>query len=725
MRYACARSRLPRYLTAVVGLALGLCGLPAALVATGAAPAVALDNGLARTPPMGWNSYNYYGCNPNAQAIEQNAKAQVTSGMKAAGYDYVIVDCGWMSASRDASGNLVPDPSRFPQGMEPVIAYVHSLGLKFGIYEDAGTVACGGGAGSYGHEAQDARLFASWHVDYLKYDWCNVPFGDFPGQTHEQVAKTLETRMHDAIAATGQPIVFSMCNGWDSAVQPQTWAGSVANLWRTTTDISPDPPQAHWSGVVYNFSQNAQYWQDAHPGAWNDPDMLEVGNPGLTPAEERSHFSLWAEMAAPLIAGTSIPNMTDTTRSIYENRAVIAVDQDPLGKQGVPVVDGKNGVWVLTKPLANGDRAVALFNSNSAPATITATAAQAGLGNAPAYALTDLWNGTTTESAGTITASVPAHGTVMYRVHPTADPDALAPNTSLGVVASSQSLSPGQSTDVTETLYNSGRNPVTDATLRLGVPDGWTATATSPTSFGAVAPEKSVQATWHVTPGSSAQPIETATLTGTAQYAWGDSNTPASVSGEGDVQVVSPVQAPYKTYASTQATLGQQGDQLAIAADGTDVWTGNDEYGAIYLPGAAGPSATATVTVDSQQATSDWAKAGIMVRDNITKSGSSPGYVILAATPGHGITLQWDSDGNGYLDSFTATGGTTSYPVQLKLVRNGSTYTGYYSADGSTWTEVGTATVPSVTATQDVGVFSTAHNSGAISEADFSGFHVS
>src|SRR5579875_4061832 len=392
-----ARSRLRRVLTATAGLALVLGALPAALVATSAAPALALDNGLTRTPPMGFNDWNAYHCGVSAQLIEQTALAMHTDGMQAAGYQYVNIDDCWMTKTRNSAGQLVPDPAKFPDGISGTAAYVHSLGLKLGIYEDAGTATCAGFPGSYGHYAQDAKTFASWGVDYLKFDWCNVPFGDFPGESHEQVAQTLYTQMRDALAATGRPIVFSMCNGWDSSVQPQTWASSVANLWRTTSDI-----QDNFASMMHNFSQNVEYWRDAGPGGWNDPDMLEIGNGGMTATEYRAEFSLWAEMAAPLIAGTNIPDMTATTRSIYENRAVIAVDQDPLGKQGVPVVDGTNGVWVLTKPLANGDRAVVLFNSNSAPTTITTTAAKVGLGTAPAYALTDLWQGTTTETAGVI-----------------------------------------------------------------------------------------------------------------------------------------------------------------------------------------------------------------------------------------------------------------------------------------------------------------------------------
>ena len=685
-----------------------LAGLPAVLVTAGSAPASALDNGLAQTPPMGFNDWNAFGCNTSEQLIEQTALAMHTDGMQAVGYNYVNIDDCWLEHQRDANGNLVPDPVKFPDGIKSVAGYVHSLGMKLGIYEDAGTATCAGYPGSLGHEQQDAATFASWGVDYLKYDNCNNA-----GSSTTQQYIQRYSAMRDALAATGRPIVYSLCE-W-GVNQPWTWAADVGNLWRTTGDISDS-----FGSMLSNFEQNVGLYPYAHSGAWNDPDMLEIGNGGMTMAEQRAEFSLWAEMSAPLIAGTDLRNASQDTLSVYENHAVVAVDQDPMGKQGEPVASS-NGHWVMTKSLSNGDRAVVLFNSTSAPATITTTASQVGLGNAPAYALTDLWQNTTTETAGAIRASVPAHSVVMYRAHPTTDPDSLAPNTSLGVVASSQSLSPGQSTDVTETLYNNGRNPVSGVALQLGVPNGWTATATSPTAFGAVAPEKAVQATWHVTPPPPSRPIDTATLTGTARYTWG-AGTPASVSGEGQVGVISPVQAPYKTYASTQATFGQVGDKLAIDSDGTDVWTGNDEYGAIYRQGAAGSSATATVTVDSQQPTSDWAKAGIVFRNDLTKAGSSPGYVMIAATPGNGIALQWDSDGNGYLDSNINTGGTTSYPVHLKLVRNGSAYTGYYSTDGSTWTQVGTATVPSAAATQDAGVFSTSHSYGSIGEADFSGF---
>jgi alpha-galactosidase len=371
--------------------------------------ALALGNGLALTPPMGWNDWNAYGCNVSEQLVEQTALAMHSDGLQAAGYQYVNIDDCWMSSSRDASGNLVANPAKFPDGIAAVASYVHSLGLKLGIYEDAGTATCAGYPGSYGHEQQDANLFASWGVDYVKYDWCNIPFTSFPGQSHQQVAQILYTRMRNALAATGRPIVFSMCNGWDSSVQPWTWAGPVANLWRTSTDIAPS-----FSSMLNNFHTTVGLASFAGPGAWNDPDMLEIGN-GMSATEDQSEFSLWAELAAPLIEGSNLLNASSTTLSILTNKAVIAVDQDPLGKQGTEV-SSAGGLDVLAKPLANGDVSVALFNETGSTATISTTAAAIGKTGASSYTLTNLWTGGTATTSGVISASVPAHGTVMFRV---------------------------------------------------------------------------------------------------------------------------------------------------------------------------------------------------------------------------------------------------------------------------------------------------------------------
>jgi len=374
-----------------------------------APPAAALGNGLAQTPPMGWNDWNAYGCNVSEQLVEQTASAMHNNGMQAAGYQYVNIDDCWMSHNRDGAGNLVADSGKFPGGISALATYVHGLGLKLGIYEDAGTSTCAGYPGSYGHEQQDARTFASWGVDYVKYDWCNIPFGSFSGQSHQQVAQTLYTRMRDALAATGRPMVFSMCNGWDSSVQPASWAGPVANLWRTTADI-----QSNFSSMLSNFHVNVGLASAAGPGAWNDPDMLEIGN-GMSATEDRAEFSLWAEMAAPLIEGSNLTNPSSSTLSILTNKSVIGVDQDSLGKQGTEV-SASGGHDVLTKPLSNGDASVVLFNETTSSATISTSAAAIGKSGASSYTLTDLWTGATSTTTGTISASVPAHGVVMIRV---------------------------------------------------------------------------------------------------------------------------------------------------------------------------------------------------------------------------------------------------------------------------------------------------------------------
>ena len=368
-------------------------------------------SGLALTPPMGWNGYNHFGKKVTASIVEADARAMVASGMQAAGYTYVNLDGGWDLLNRSGNGNLQPNPRLFPRGMRPVADYVHSLGLKFGIYASAGSRNCAGTSdGSYGHYLQDARTFASWGVDYVKLDWCHIPFGDYPTMSHRQVSQTLATQMRTALTATGRAIIYDVNDtNWRIDKTP-TWGAQAANLWRTTGDIRDS-----YASMVQHFTRNVGNYAHAGPGAWNDPDMLEVGNGGMSTIECQTQFSLWAEMAAPLIAGNDLPTMSAATRSILTNASVIAIDQDPLGRQGYPVASG-GGHWVLTKPLANGDRAVVLFNQGDTPATISTTAARVGLGGAAAYTLRNLWTGSLTRTAGDIAARVPAHGVVMYRV---------------------------------------------------------------------------------------------------------------------------------------------------------------------------------------------------------------------------------------------------------------------------------------------------------------------
>lgn len=710
----------------IPALVLGILGTLIVVNVQRTSAAPTLNNGLARTPPMGWNDWNAFGCGVSEQLVEQTADFIVSSGMKADGYQYVNVDDCWLTHSRDANGNLVADPNKFPDGMKAVADYVHSKGLKFGIYEDAGTQTCARYSGSLGHEQQDANLFASWGVDYLKYDWCNIPFSQFPGMSHEQVAQQLYTTMSHALAATGRPIVFSLCNGWDTSVHPSDWAGGVGNLWRISHDIGDN-----WSSMTSIIDINAPLASAAGPGGWNDPDMLEVGNGGMTTTEYRTHFSMWAEMAAPLLAGTDLRKISAADLQILTNTDVIAVDQDTLGAQGTRIWQNGNGQEIWVKPLANGDRAVALLNRGSIPTTISTTAEQVGMGHASAYVLRDLWAHTTTETTGTISASVPVHGVVMYRVS-SGTPDQAPPSTPLSLTGPTTPLTAGQSEQLTATLANNGGLAISNIQLTLQAPDGWQVSPASPINIGAVPPGQSKETSWTVTSAAangSTPPIAAYQLTATASYVWGDNATPASVQAQQSVYILgSPVQAPYATYASTQAYFGQQGSQLAIMSDGADVFGSTNEYGAIYLKGAATQTSSVVVKVESQQITDAWAKAGIMVRNDITQANSSPGYVILAATPGHGYILQWDSNGDGQLDSNSAPPnqglGMSSYPSWLMLTRSGTIFTGYYSTDGKTWYPVGSANVPSASATQDVGMFATSHSAGTLGLVNFSDFAI-
>ncbi len=361
-------------------------------------PAQALNNGLAKTPPMGWNDWNAFGCNVSETLVEQTAAYLVSSGLKAAGYQYVNIDDCWMTSARSSSGHLVPDPTRFPDGITGVANYVHGLGLKLGIYESAGTFTCAGYPGSLNHETTDANDFAAWGVDYLKYDNCNNQGVDW---------QVRYNAMKNALAATGRAIVYSLCEWGEDNVW--TWGAGTGNLWRTTDDIN-----ASYGSMLSNFHQNVVLASFAGPGGWNDPDMLEVGN-GMSFTEDRAEMSLWAEMAAPLIAGTDLRSATAATLSLYKNTAVIAVDQDTLGKQGTQV-SSSGGLDVLTKQLSNGDRSVVLFNENASAATISTSASAVGMAASSSYKLTNLWSKVVTSTTGAISATVPGHGVVMYRV---------------------------------------------------------------------------------------------------------------------------------------------------------------------------------------------------------------------------------------------------------------------------------------------------------------------
>jgi alpha-galactosidase len=371
------------------------------------------DNGLVRTPPMGWNSWNKYHDHFDDAIVRQTADAMVSSGMAKAGYIYIIVDEGW-SSYRDKNGKITGN-ARFPD-MKALADYVHSKGLKIGIYSSPGPQVCGGYQGSYGHEEEDAKTFGEWGYDYLKYDWCSA------GGIYQSTTADLQgayQKMGEALAKTGRPIVYSLCE-YGLANVAAWGANTGGNLWRTTFDISDN-----WKSMEANGFSQLDITQYPTPGHWNDPDMLEVGNGGMTGDEYRTHMSLWAMLRAPLIAGNDLRNMTAETKSILMNTDVIAIDQDPLAKP-VEVLSRQGKNLVLVRQLDGNAVAVGLFNRSDVPAEMSfqwdGLHTGVGLGF-KSIEVKNLWTKdevkVTSEnftSGDSFTATVPIHGVVLLKI---------------------------------------------------------------------------------------------------------------------------------------------------------------------------------------------------------------------------------------------------------------------------------------------------------------------
>ncbi|MEO6707578.1 MAG: glycoside hydrolase family 27 protein [Ginsengibacter sp.] len=376
-------------------------------------------DGLALTPPIGWNSWNTFQTNISEKLVMETVDELVSIGMKDAGYTYIVLDDGWMANERDSLGNLVPDPKKFPHGIKAVADYIHSKGFKFGLYNCAGTLTCAKYPGTRGYEYQDARNYAAWDVDYLKYDWCN---------TEGINAKEAYTTMSKALKTAGRPIVFSICE-W-GVNKPWQWAAPVGQLWRTTEDIYQVFDSVHnwgtWNAlsVMRIVDLNDSLRQYAGPGHWNDPDMLEVGN-GMTFNEDKTHFSIWCMMAAPLIAGNDIRKMTKQTEDILTNKDVIAIDQDSLGIQGFKYSD-QDSLQIWFKPLQNDEWAVCFLNRSSKTRQINFNWKNENVvdniyhyvlhKNIP-YTMYDVWSKKNTGTTGKpFNAKIEPHDVLMFRL---------------------------------------------------------------------------------------------------------------------------------------------------------------------------------------------------------------------------------------------------------------------------------------------------------------------
>ncbi|WOG93911.1 hypothetical protein DCAR_0313199 [Daucus carota subsp. sativus] len=362
-----------------------------------------LKDGIGLTPQMGWNSWNHYHCDIDEGMIRNTADAMASTGLAALGYEYINLDDCWAELDRDSQGNMVPHKTRFPSGIKALADYVHSKGLKLGIYSDAGTQTCSNTMpGSLGFEEQDAKTFASWGIDYLKYDNCNNNNID---------VKQRYPIMSKALLNSGRSIFYSLCE-WGQE-DPATWAPALGNSWRTTGDISDN-----WDSMTSRADQNDRWASYAGPGGWNDPDMLEVGNGGMTAAEYRSHFSIWALAKAPLLIGCDLTAMDNKTLEILSNKEVINVNQDKLGTQGKKVkTDGDSEVWA--GPLDGTKIATVLWNRGSSTTNITAYWSDIGLNPSTVVDARELWTHQTQSSVnGQLSASVDSHDCKMFVLTP-------------------------------------------------------------------------------------------------------------------------------------------------------------------------------------------------------------------------------------------------------------------------------------------------------------------
>ncbi|MFQ4148097.1 NPCBM/NEW2 domain-containing protein [Arthrobacter sp. LAPM80] len=466
----------PKYRAAAIAVTalLGAAALPLGLMAGPATAAPETSNAVAvpeagsnadwakaLTPPMGYNNWAHYMCNINEKLFRDQADAIVAKGLDKAGYDTVTVDDCWMQKDRDANGNLQTRAATFPSGMKALGDYIHSKGLKFGLYQDSGVVTCSGGdyAGSYGHFGADMKLFASFGVDYVKMDGCNVP--SVAGETQEETFKRIYFEEAKAIKDSGRPMMLSnsapayfsipaKLPAWYSVMD---WSGDMSQLWRESWDIDvynpANPSTSRWPGIMRNYDYNKPIQRFASVGHWNDPDYIIGGNAGVSPVEGRTQLSLWAMMASPLILSTDITAIPDSYLADLKHPGMIAIDQDPAGIQGTLVSsDGK--AEVMYRPLADGTFAVSLFNRSGATATVSTTAAKLGFASGGSYEVTNVWTGEKSTTTGAFSASLGAHATELLRVKPVsgatfAAPSGqiMAPNETRCLDASTAAATPG------------------------------------------------------------------------------------------------------------------------------------------------------------------------------------------------------------------------------------------------------------------------------------------
>ena len=595
---------------------------------------------------MGWNSWNAFDLNINSRIVKAVADSMVSKGLAAAGYEYIVIDDGWQ-ISRDKNGKIIADSTRFPEGIKYLADYVHSRGLKFGIYTCCGTKTCGGRPGSYGYEAIDAKTYAEWGVDFIKEDWCNTDGMD---------TRTQYKIMSEAIKATGRHMLLSLCEWGVSS--PWEWAEGTGAMWQAKSDIQDCfDCVKNWGGMgwVPLLEKNVNLAPYAGPGHWNDPDMMEVGNKALTPTECRSHFSMWCMLAAPLIAGNNISTMNDTIKNILTAPEIIAIDQDPLGIQGTRIRND-SGLQVWQKPLEDGSIAVALLNLTTSSANMFVSLEEIGFEKGVSSNVRDLWKRKDiTVVKDSFKTQVEPHGVVVVKIK-----GKKAPVSELKFNQSSIELNLGNHKLVQLSVIPS----VTPLTLT-----------------------------------SSDEEILTLSIAGVNTYRLSAtkegkctlkaSTKDGSLIAYCDVHVVpSNIPAPWKfnDIKGNKASATYINGIFAIEADGNDIWGAGDQFA--FMNRNVSQNTFISARIISQTNTDPWAKSGIMFRESMTPGSA---FVMLCVTPGNGISLQWRDNTGGICNKKDFS--SAPLPVYLKLSRNGSTFKASKSADGKQWDVLGEVTL--------------------------------
>jgi len=600
---------------------------------------------LAKTPPMGWNSWNAFALEINSNIVKAVADSMVSKGLAAAGYQYIVIDDGWQ-ISRDEKGKIIVDSTRFPEGIKYLADYVHSKGLKFGIYTCCGTKTCGGKPGSYGYEAIDAKTYAEWGVDYIKEDWCYTDGLD---------TRTQYNIMSDAIRATGRPMILSICEWGVSS--PWEWGNGIGALWRTTSDIQDCfDCIRNWGGMgwVHILEKNADLAPWAGPGHWNDPDMLEVGNQALTPVECRSHFAMWCMLAAPLIAGNNISTMNNTIKAILTAPEIIAIDQDPLGIQGTRLRN-ENGLQVWQKPLSDGSVTVALLNVTDSPAPMYVSLEEIGFKKGKESSVRDLWERKNLNTiVDTFKTVVEPHGVVLIKIK-----GEKAPLSVLQFDQSSVEMNQGNHKLVMLTVVPS----ITPVTL--------TSSNEDIISFEITGVNK-----YRLTARSVGECIINATTSD------GKQTTSCTVK-----VIPSNIPAPWRfdDINDNKASATFSNGIFTIEGGGNDIWGAKDQFAFLHQE-VSGNSFIST-RVLSMTNTDPWAKTGLMLRESVAPNSK---FVMICLTSGNGISLQWRDATGSSSNKMDFEAAET--PLFFKLSQTGSTFIAYKSLDGRSWKQLGQVT---------------------------------